>query len=318
MMTAKEKATQKEAAELKKTAAGYQTDLVMRIPMSQIRAPAGALRLSADTNHIEELSASMKSLGLLHPIIVKKNGDGYEIIAGHRRYLAAQKLEWKNISCMVSKNDDTKNTEIMLAENLARENLSPIETGSTLERMRSELGYSMSDLVEKLGRSEDWIRARISLIDYPPDLQEALHYGKIKMAVAKALVDLPHDDTRNIYLTEAIERGASAKVVKMWVEMWKDANNANETVRTPRIPEALAETPKESVRYCAMCAKVWRLLDLKAVFLCPSCYQVVLETRKEIEHGSMGSNSGDSAHDSDVGQDGTQNHTDRDKGRDFV
>jgi ParB/RepB/Spo0J family partition protein len=186
------------------------------VRLSQISEPSHRLRATIDIERLGELADSMGAEGLHQPIGVRGPGPDhrYEIVWGHRRFLAAKLLRWPEIEAKTFPAD----YDPLLAassENLQREDLSPMDEAHLVHRW-IERGEPESAIARLSRRSVAWVQARRELLTLAPDLQDAVHARELPMAVARVLGDIDHVDYRKELIEEAKRSGASVRVVDVW------------------------------------------------------------------------------------------------------
>jgi ParB/RepB/Spo0J family partition protein len=149
--------------------------------------------------NIPELAAALEAEGMLTPITVRlipataKQPDFYEIISGHRRFAAAQKLDWDTVPCIVLDGvDDARALELNLVEQVQREQLEPIEEASALRELIELAGYSEEQVAKKFGRSVTWVRRRVLLLNLAPEARKLVSERLIPLDAAGDLALLPH------------------------------------------------------------------------------------------------------------------------------
>ena len=141
--------------------------------------------------HLEELASSMGTSGLLQPIVVRRASDsGYELIAGERRWRAAQRLGWGRIDAVVREADDQAVLTFALVENLQRDALSPIDEARGYETLVKEFALSHSDVGGVVGRSRAAVANALRLLNLPDDVQTMVHSGALSSGHARALLGL--------------------------------------------------------------------------------------------------------------------------------
>lgn len=146
-----------------------------------------------DVGDVSEIAASIKSVGLLEPLIVSPNGEGFEIICGHRRAAAAKAAGLAMVPVIVRELDEKGRIEAMLVENLQRADLSPVEEAMGYKRL-VELGVKQSEIASRVGRTQGHVSKRISLLDAPDVALKALDAGRISVEDAlelRKLKDMP-------------------------------------------------------------------------------------------------------------------------------
>jgi ParB family chromosome partitioning protein len=157
---------------------------VRDIPIGKIVPNPSQPRMTWHEETLKELAASITEHGVLQPILVRPAGDGYEIIAGERRWRASKIAKRETIPAIVERFDDATALEIALIENLQREDLSPLDEAFIYNKMTTELGYSIRGLAGKLGKDKGYVENRLRLANAPDDVKEmvAQRYDTISAA----------------------------------------------------------------------------------------------------------------------------------------
>lgn len=254
--------------------------------MDLIDEPEEPLRASINEDSIRELAFSMKELGQLQPIGVRPKGNGrYEIIYGHRRFLAAQWLGWKHIKAEVLSESESQSHAARLVENTQRENLSPIEEAYALRQLQERLGEtSIRELCQVTGKSPGWVRQRLEMLNWPEDVQAAVHIGAISIGVAEQIARISSDDTRRHYLQAAIESGCSTTMAEIWVNAALLAEQGiAEAKRLEDVQrEVESQAPGMQQLYtCFICRhqKNWRQVNL--LVICGHCQEEIANRARE-------------------------------------
>jgi ParB family chromosome partitioning protein len=143
-----------------------------QLPLAKVRPNPDQPRRTFAPEALQELAESIRAVGVLQPILVRRAAAGnYEIVAGERRWRAAQQAGFERIPAVVQSFDDEVALEASLTENLQREDLSPLEEAQIFLRMTTELGYSVRRLAERLGKGKGYVESRLRLARMEPDLQ---------------------------------------------------------------------------------------------------------------------------------------------------
>lgn len=191
--------------------------ILARIPMAVIDEPQLPIREAMDEEKLRELAESIRVDGLLQPVGLKRMGERYEIIFGHRRFMAHQLIHAVDIESKVFEPGEVTDGSAMLAENLYREDLSDAETAQWLVDLRDRHGFDEAALCKAVKKSPDWIADRIRLFDGDEDVFKALSGRKINFSVARELNKCKDDSMRNYFLQQAIMSTPPARVVAQWV-----------------------------------------------------------------------------------------------------
>lgn len=149
-------------------------------------------RFTEDTA-LKQLAESIKKFGVLQPLVVRKTESyGYEIVCGHRRYLAAKMAGVHHVPVEVRELTDVQVLEVQLIENLQREDIHPLDEGEGFARLRDEAKYTPEQIAERVGKSVAWVYARLKLTSLAPEAREAFYRGELAASVAVPLARLPH------------------------------------------------------------------------------------------------------------------------------
>ena len=251
-----------------------------QIGIDEIEEPSQVIRSWISQEDLEDLARSIQERGVLLPIRVVKRGDKYEIEDGHRRYLAARMAGLTRVPCVVVEDEGADLELNKLVANLHREEMSPLDTARALFTLKVEYGYSIDDLAKMIGKSGTRVRQLLSLLDLPPDIQEALEDKVIPESVARILGQVQNPERRQYYLRYAVEGGATTAMVKAWVAREKVFEMSD---AEPPAPEAVVEEVAEqhhqrAVFKCKWCLDERDLNEMLQVSLCPECYRVALDT----------------------------------------
>ena len=165
-------------------------EVIEEIVLSDIKPNPFQPRRIFDEDKINELAQSIKEHGVFQPIILKKVKQGYIIVSGERRYRAALKVGLKTIPSIIRQYEEAKVAEIALAENLQRENLTPIEEAEAYKIVMKSLNLTQAELAEKVGKSRSHVTNTLGLLNLPQEVQQLLLTNAISMGHARALSKL--------------------------------------------------------------------------------------------------------------------------------
>ncbi len=226
------------------------------LPVDSIRPNPYQPRHAFDEPALNELAASMESSGLLQPVAVRSSNDGtYELIAGERRWRAAQMLGWERIPAVVREVDDRTLLTLALVENLQRDALSPIDEARGYERLIAEFKVSQSDVGDLVGRDRSTVANVLRLLKLPTAVQEMVHAGRLSTGHARTLLSLS-DPQRIMHVARrTVEQELSVREVEALVRGSRSTKaGARRRVAKPRdaevrrVEEALRERLKTDVR----------------------------------------------------------------------
>ena len=188
------------------------------LPVGGIRPNRYQPRHAFDSAALEELAASMKSSGLLQPVVVRAvDGEQYELIAGERRWRAAQQLGWEKLPAVVRDVDDRTLLTLALVENLQRDALSPIDEARGYERLIGEFDLSQARVADLVGRDRSTIANALRLLHLPPIVQDMLHAGQLSTGHARALLGLADAERITTLARRTVEQQWSVREVEALV-----------------------------------------------------------------------------------------------------
>lgn len=167
---------------------------------------------------IEELAQSIRSDGVIQPILVRPSGARYLIIAGERRWRAAQVAGLDRVPAIIREIDDDKVLEIALIENIQREDLNPIEIAQALLRLGQELELSHEELAQRTGKDRTTVTNLLRLLRLPIEVQQLLAENKIAMGHARALLALDEEQDRISVAEQVIRKGLSVRAVEQLIK----------------------------------------------------------------------------------------------------
>lgn len=178
--------------------------------------PAAPVRAEIDMAGVMELADSIREVGLIQPLVVRRTALHYEVIAGHRRLLACRELGLAKISCLVTQDSETQDvTAQRLHENLIRRDMTPVEEAIVYAELFEKTG-DLEKVAKMAHRSLAVVERRLSLLSGDADVRNALHAGAIAAGVAEELNKVAEKPTRDFLLKFAIDEGASVSKVRQW------------------------------------------------------------------------------------------------------
>ncbi len=196
------------SARSERAGSGYGEGNVFSCPLDKIVPNRGQPRQHFDAEKIEELAASLREHGLIEPLVVRRRPgtDNFEIIAGERRWRAAQKANLRDVLVVVRDVSAKDAYELALIENVQREDLDPIEFAEALDRLLKEHGHTQETLATRLGKDRSTIANALRLLRLPQAIREKVVNGELSEGHARALLGAPNDAVLQA-LAEKVVRG---------------------------------------------------------------------------------------------------------------
>ncbi|MDQ2853369.1 MAG: ParB/RepB/Spo0J family partition protein [Chloroflexota bacterium] len=168
---------------------------IREVPVGRILPNPAQPRLSYEEDSLTELADSIREHGVLQPILVRPVGGQYELIAGERRWRASRMAQRESIPAIVVEFDDETALEVSIIENLQREDVSPLEEAAMFRKM-TDLGYSVRQLAQKIGKDKGYVENRMRLADAPAEIRELVSVRKDTLSHAYELMKIPDERTR--------------------------------------------------------------------------------------------------------------------------
>ena len=207
-------------------------------------------RKTFDANKLEELAESIKEHGVIQPLIVRKNGRKYELVAGERRWRAAQSVKLKTVPVIVRDYDNAKMAEIALVENIQRHDLNPIEEAEGIKRLMSEFNFTQEQAAKKIGRSRTAVTNILRLLNLPQSVREAVSRETLTMGQVRPLLALEKTEEQEQLAQLIIEQGLSARAVEELVKKIKNGEAVIGGAEEQEKPKAKKRVAKEISVYC--------------------------------------------------------------------
>ena len=179
-------------------------------------------RCNFDEEKLQELAASIKEFGVVQPVVVRKKGRSYELVAGERRLRAAGLAGLTKVPAIVKDYDDAKMMEIALIENIQRHDLNPIEEAQGLRRLMQEFKLTQEQTAEKVGRSRSAVTNILRLLNLPEQVQKQIINGVLTMGQAKQLLGLPKPEQMCEVAEAIIANGWSSRMTEEVVRKLKE------------------------------------------------------------------------------------------------
>lgn len=192
----------------------YVRDKVLYIDINDIKPNAEQPRKTFDKEKISELSQSIIEHGIIQPLVVRKSGKHYEIVAGERRWRAAREADLSVVPCIVRQFSDEENMLVAIIENMQREDLNPIEEAMGLEQMISAYGMTQEEVSKSVSKSRPYITNTLRLLKLPEEIKALVSEGKISTGHARALITVKNKTKQEELCKKIIKDGISVRDVE--------------------------------------------------------------------------------------------------------
>ena len=188
-----------------------ENDVLKNLKITEVEPNRDQPRKNFNQEALEELAESIKEYGLIQPIVVTKKDGYYSIIAGERRWRACKLAGLQEISAIVREDDEKKNTDISIIENIQREDLNPFEKALGIRNLIDTYGLTQEEVAKKLGKSRSTIANTVRVLNLEPRVLEFVKEGKLTEGHCKALLSITDPEKQYVVAVDMIERGATVK-----------------------------------------------------------------------------------------------------------
>ena len=210
-------------------------DAINQLPISDLAPNKYQPRKNFDESNLEDLSNSIKERGIIQPIIVRKSTGGktnFEIIAGERRWLAAQRAGLHNVPVVITEADDLKSIEFAIIENVQRYDLNPLEEAQGYKRLIDEFSYDQEKVSKFIGKSRSYIANALRILTLPDDVIKLIELQKLTAGHAKILVGL---NNSSFVANKIVENKLSVRQTENFVKLFKNKKQKTRTSKDTNI-----------------------------------------------------------------------------------
>lgn len=207
------------------------TSGLLEVPVGAVEPNPKQPRTHFEDEALDALAASIREVGVLQPIIVRRSGNAYELIAGERRLRAARRAGLATVPAVVRDSEDSETLREALIENIHRQDLGPIELAEAFRQLLEDLGLKQEELADRVGVSRSHIANTLRLLQCTPEVQQLLADGKLQAGHARALLGMPDGEAQNTLALRAVAQELTVRQVEDLVRAFIDGP-------APRVLEA--------------------------------------------------------------------------------
>lgn len=214
------------------------------LPISEIKPNKGQPRKTFRPEELAELADSIKQNGILQPLLVRKKGPGYEIVAGERRYQAAKAAGLSEVPVVIREISDDEVFKLALIENLQRSDLSPLEEAQGYRQLIKEKGLTQEELAKILSKSRSAITNTLRLLDLPEEVQGLVEEGKLTAGHARAILAVPSEEGRIQLAQKVVEERLSVRQTESLASLFS-VSKTDEPVRRAPVPQSFKRAARQ-------------------------------------------------------------------------
>ncbi len=215
--------------------------VLVEIPVADITPNPNQPRVHFDEETLGELAASIAQMGVLQPVLLRRAGDKFQLIAGERRWRAARRAGLATVPAVVRTTDDVRAGEQALVENLHRQDLTALEEAAAYQQLIEDFGLTHDEVAQRVGKSRSAVTNTLRLLGLPPAVQHLLADGKLSAGHARALLGTPDRALQERLARQAAAEGWSGRTVEEWVRNGGEMPAPAQPVATP--PATPAPSP---------------------------------------------------------------------------
>lgn len=256
---------------------------IEKIAVDRIDDPNVPMRSQMDDEKLDELANSIKNHGLIQPITVRKIGERYEVVAGHRRYKACKRAGILFINAIVRELDEAQTDGIRMHENLYREDVNPVDEARYIQKMIDIHKVEPEKLSEMTGKSAPYLLARYELLKYPDYLLQAIEQENVSLSAGQWLARIEDDRVRKEYTRFAILGGITAKRAEAWYRSWMLGSLPREASAYVELTPEEAIEPKKLMMPCVLCRFDDDIEKMGMYYAHRDCAQAVAKIEKEAQ-----------------------------------
>lgn len=219
-------------------------DQVTHLPIDQIEPNPLQPRRVFHGQRLEELAQSIRSNGIIQPLVVRRHGSGYQLVAGERRWRAAKLAGQAEVPVIIQEFPDDRLLEITLIENIQREDLNPIETALAFERLSKELRLSHEEIGRRTGKDRTTITNLLRLLNLPPDIQQLVAERRLSSGHARCLLSLPTAELQREVAEKSVAQGWSVRQMERLTQRMLESRQpkrVDEVQQDPNVKAAIQE-----------------------------------------------------------------------------
>lgn len=249
------------------------------LPLGLIDPPRHPLRESAECEGIEELAESMRAVGLLQPVTVVKGPERYEVLVGHRRYLAAKFLGWSELPCVVVDGSGPSWVSVRAVENLQRRDFRFGEEVAMVVGLYDALGQDVDLVADTLCRSRGWVDDRLLSQLWPAEFHDAVAAKELTLGGAKELMAITDVHDRMFYFGHAVASGASVALIKSWRQAWQLSRTCQDPTIAGDAAVLSSAAPLPMGLPCFFCGESVGVERIAHLRFCGGCAELIASNR---------------------------------------
>ena len=255
----------------------------MPLSLDLIDDPEQPMRSELTPAGVEDLVMSIKQVGIIEPLVVKKVNGRYEVIAGHRRLYASRLAKLADVPCYVRVANDEQTEMLKIHENLYREDIRPADEAKHFSYLIDKQHLTPIKIAQMISKSVPYVTDRLAILDYPDFLREALDNGEISYSVSREFAHFDDLKQMRSAVYYAKRGGMTSEMAKKWVQDYKRSLEQPALQEVPRSYDDNGVQQIEHTALCVYCQKGLRLIEAEVVYMHSACLNAVNSAPRDPE-----------------------------------
>ena len=250
-----------------------EAERVVEVDVNLIDEPSILLHPETDLQSLEELANSIRSQGLIEPIVVRPKGPRYQLVAGYRRYLACKKFGIPTILSRIVQMNEAQAMEASATENIQRTDLDPVAEGQMYYKLITEHNRTVKSIADSLGKSPAYIEARLALLDMPEPVKTLATAHQIQLGVIPLLKRVPDEQNRIMIAGDISRRGYTVREADALITSFLEYQKTMANKPPEEILQKASETPTIE---CHWCLTPKPLKTFRQLTICDDCFRTLM------------------------------------------
>lgn len=247
----------------------------MEVLISKIKLPDAMMRTVVDEAGLESLARSIRKLGVVIPLIVRKVEKGFELVAGFRRLMAAEMVGLSKVPVLVRESDDREAEAVKTAENREREDVNAVDEGVYYVAVMERMGWNQKDLAQELGVSEGLVSQRIKTTAWDDYTKDQVRKGNLKFSVARELEQIRDEVEKRRLVKVAVTSGVTPGVAAEWRrQVNHELDTQQERLALDR-SRKVTHQPQKVYVTCQTCEAAVEVDKVVFLRICTACHEIV-------------------------------------------
>lgn len=249
---------------------------IQSISLDEINEPSKAVRTVISAEGLEDLAKSIAQVGVIQPIVLQKKGSRYEIVAGHRRFLASRMCGKVSVPAIITELKDRDTDLVKLHENYCREDINCVDEAKYFLMLKEKYEWNIHEIATYISKSDSYVVTRLALLGADARVLAALETRQITMSQAREILSAENEKVRYELLRVTIENGATVNSIRMMRQSYESVMGPSVTDSNPSAAGASSYESEKHLIRCPACDGVYPVNSIYPLSVCKTCYDGLL------------------------------------------